>query len=316
MPPPHILIEIFQQYIYGWYCDFNCSAFAFSVISSASSLISISLSIPFFIIMDTTNNSTALSPAELALMEHLFSHMWPGGVVVPSQAPLFTSQPSQPMLHYSAALLSTQPTQPTLHYSAHLPSTQLPQSSTPITHALALAPVPSIHPSQLHSSPITQAAHPQLSQPMTPHTAPITELYLSLWISPYFHDTSHPTVNAYPSHCAWLPATTRATSSTQPFSGFNALSVGMMGQANQCCLTSAAATLPRQPCLVNCGGVQSNEQYHGPTIPLPLLPHGPSLTDCIYVAPNSNGTDLQMVCIRTKIYPPVPLTNSRVSSVN
>ena len=145
--PTFWLKYIPQQYILGQYYDSNHSALVFSVISLASSLISLLLF--FFIIMDTTNNSIILLPAELAVMEHLFSHMWPEGeVAVPqmSQAPPSTSQPPQSMLHYSAPLLSTQ-----------LPSTLW--HSTPITQAPA--PAPSIHQSQLHSAPITQAAaHP------------------------------------------------------------------------------------------------------------------------------------------------------------
>ena len=170
MPPSHALVEISQQYIWGRYCDSNHSALEFSVVSSTSSLISLSLF--FFIIMDTTNNSIVLSLAELAVMECLFSHMRPVGEVTVPQTSLTspsTSQPPQPTLHYSAPPLSTQ-----------LPPTL--QHSTLITHAPAPgpAPGPSIHQSQLHSTPITQAAtHPQPSQSSSLRTTPITELYLS-----------------------------------------------------------------------------------------------------------------------------------------
>ena len=90
----------------------------------------------------------------------------------------------------------------------------------------------------------------------------------------------------------------------------------MTGQANQRRLASAAATLPRQPRLVNRGGVRGSQQNCGPSIHPPSLPRGPSLADCIYVAPDSNGTNMQMVRVRAKIYPPVPPANSGVSSAN
>ena len=73
--------------------------------------------------MDSTNaNSIVLSPADLVLMEQLFSHMWPGAA--PSQDPPSNRQQSQPIPIHSLPLPSSQLSQP-IYYS------------TPITQATA-----------------------------------------------------------------------------------------------------------------------------------------------------------------------------------
>ena len=140
----------------------------------------------------------------------------------------------------------------------------------------------------------------------------ITELYLSSRVSPAFHDVHHATANTHLDHPA-QSATARATLLTWPFLGFNALAVGMTGQANQCHIASAAVTLPRQSHLAS---HHSRGGHRGLAVHLPFLPRGPSLSDCIYISPNSNGTNMQMVHLRVKIYLPVPPTNLRVSYLN
>lgn len=111
--------------------------------------------------MNSTNtNSVVLSPADLALIEQLFSHMQSG--VVSSHDPSSNPQPSQPIFAHSLHLPSAQLSQPTLQYSA------------PITQATTtLGPVPSIQPLLLTQ---VTAAPPQSSQPMSDV---ITELYLT-----------------------------------------------------------------------------------------------------------------------------------------
>ena len=66
----------------------------------------------------------------------------------------------------------------------------------------------------------------------------------------------------------------------------------MRGQANQRHLALAVATLPRQPHLVTRGW---GNRHQGPVILPPSLPHGPSITDCIYFAPDLNGANIQMI---------------------
>ena len=100
----------------------------------------------------------------------------------------------------------------------------------------------------------------------------------------------------------------------QPFLGFNDLTVGMTGQANQCHLALAAAHLPWQPHLVSCGAHISQGGCQGAAIYPPLLPHGLSVEDCKYIATSLNGNDTQMMCIRAHIYPPKPPNCSRVSN--
>ena len=135
---------------------------------------------------------------------------------------------------------------------------------------------------------------------------------MSSQVSPAFRDVHHATANTHLNHPA-QSATARTTSSTQLFLGFNALAVGMMGQANQHHIASTAVTLPRQSHLAS---RRSRGGCWGPAVHPPFLPHGPSLSHCIYISPNLNGADMQMVCLRVKIYPPVPPTNLRVSYLN
>lgn len=91
----------------------------------------------------------------------------------------------------------------------------------------------------------------------------------------------------------------------------------MTGQANQCHMASAAVTLPRQSHITSCHGIQgSRGGCQEPAIHPAILPHGPSLSDCIYISPDLNGADVQMLHMRVKIYPPVPPTNFRVSYLN
>ena len=155
------------------------------------------------------------------------------------------------------------------------------------------------------------SASPQSSQPTSDL---ITEPYLTLQVLPAFCDAHH--ANTHLGHPA-QSATTRATSSTQPFLGFNALSVSMTGQANQCHMASAAVTLPRQSCITSCHGVWGSRGGHwGLAVHPPFPSYGPSLSDSIYISPDLNGADMQMLHVRVKIYPPVPSTNFRVSYLN
>ena len=236
--------------------------------------------------MDSTNtNYIVLSPADLMLMEWLFNHIWPGAA--PSQD--LPSNP-QPSLIHSLPPPSAQLSQPTLHYSTPIMQTSVPGP---------------IQLTQVTSAP------PQSSQPTSDF---ITEPYLTLQVLPAFHDMDN--ANTHLGHPA-QSATARATLLTQPFLGFNALSVSMTGQANQHCMTLAAVTLPRQSCITSHYGVQgSRGGCWGLAISPPFLSCGLSLSDCIYISPDSNGADVQMLHVRVKIYPPVPPTNFRVSYLN
>ena len=98
----------------------------------------------------------------------------------------------------------------------------------------------------------------------------------------------HDTTNTHLGHPAPAPTTAREMSATQPFLGFNTLSVDMMVQANQHCLASATAPLSRQPHPVSHSGACGN-WHHGPAIHPPSLPHGPSISDCTHITPDLNG---------------------------
>ena len=190
----------------------------------------------------------------------------------------------------------------------------------------APAPLLSNHQlTSLHSAPITEPylpshvtvpppSNPQPSQLRLLCSAPIMEPYSSSrisWVSAAPYDTT----NTHLGHPAPTPITTRAISATQPFLGFNTLSVDMTVQVNQHRLALATATLPRQPHLVSHSGGCGN-QCCGPAIHPPSLPHGPSISNCIYITPDSNGANMQMIWVRAMIYPPLPPTNSRVSHPN
>ena len=75
--------------------------------------------------MDSTNaNSIVISPADLMLMEQLFSHMWPGAA--PSQDPPSNHQPSQPITIHSLPLSSAQLSQP-MYYSTLITQATAPR---------------------------------------------------------------------------------------------------------------------------------------------------------------------------------------------
>ena len=174
------------------------------------------------------------------------------------------------------------------------------------------APPPSQPPpSQISLNQTVQQSNQGLLATQSSVDVPITGAYLNTAISQALpHDIRHAT-SPHPGHPA--PFAARAVSASQPFLGFNELSVGMTGQANQRRLASAAAHLPRPPCLVNRGNRSNRGMRRGHAVHPPSLPRGPALEDCMYVEPDTN---VPMVHIKAYIYPPKPHRNSRVSRTN
>ena len=179
--------------------------------------------------------------------------------------------------------------------------------ATPLTSAPPPSQPP---PSQISLNQTVQQSNQGLLATQSSVDLLITGAYLNTAISQALpHDIHHAT-SPHPSHPA--PFAARAVSASQPFLGFNELSVGMTGQANQRQLASAAH-LPRPPRLINCGNRSNCGMHHGHAVHPPSLPCGPALEDCMYVEPDTN---VPMVHIKAYIYPPKPHHNSRVSCTN
>jgi hypothetical protein len=69
------------------------------------------------------------------------------------------------------------------------------------------------------------------------------------------------------------PSSTPTTPSFQPFLRINTLSLNVAtGHANQACLASASASLPRQPALACRGRHTRGPAIHPPSLPLELAP--------------------------------------------
>ena len=244
--------------------------------------------------MDSAN----ISPGDLALMERLLNCIWPASEAMGSQvtAPLSNPHPRSAPITESYLPSHAPPPLPLLH-------------SAPIAESNFSSHAP---PPLLCSAPIAESHFPSHA-PQLPSlsSTPITELYSSTRIPQV---STVPLDDAYSQlgHPGWAPVTARASSATQPFLGFNNLSINMRGQANQCHLASAAATLLRQPHLVTRGW---GNCHWGPAILPPSLPRRPSITDCIYFTPDLNGTNVQMIWVKAIVYPPMPPTNIRVSKI-
>lgn len=245
--------------------------------------------------MNTITNDPNITPADVALMQRLFSHLrsTSGTHVAPDPSSAFT--PPQPPHSLPPPSVYT-PSQPP-------PS----QPSATVFTPFQSQPSPSRPPPSVY----TPSQPPPSQSPLsTNHTVqPITDQYLSSAIS-RVQPASHDVTSTYLGHPT---SSTRALSSSQPFLGFNELSIGMTGQANQRRLASAATHLPRQPQLVTRGSRVNRGRRRGPAIHPPSLPRGPTVEDCTYVASSANGNDLQMVRIRAYIYPPKSPSISRVS---
>lgn len=208
------------------------------------------------------------------MMQRLFTRMRSTSEAVPSHLSHAAPPPSQLPSHLSHA--APPPSQP----PPSQPSLSIPPPSQPL-------------PSQSSNQPPLQV------------TQPITEPYLSSAIP---RDTRHATSSHF-GHPA--PSTSRALPSSQPFLGFNELSVNMTSAANHRRLASAATHLPRQPSLPTRGSRINRVVRRGPAVhPPSVRPRGPVLEDCI--TSNRNGNDT-LVRIRAYIYPPKPPRNSRVS---
>ena len=221
-----------------------------------------------------TVNDPDITLADVALMQCLFSH-------------LRSTSGSHVTLDPSSVFTPPQPP-----HSLPLPSVHTP-SQPPPSQPLPSQPPPS-----------------QSLLSMNQTVQPITDQYLSSavsWVQPASYDVTS-------THLGHPASSARALLLSQPFLGFNELSISMTGQANQQHLASAATHLPRQPQLVTCGSWVNQRRHCGPAVHLPSLPHGPTVEDCTYVASNANGNNAQMVCIRAYIYPPQPPSISRVSN--
>ena len=227
--------------------------------------------------MDSFTNSE-ITLADVALMQHLLSCLWSSSV---TEAVPFSYAAS---LSFIPPLSHPLPSQLVTQSSANVPITG-PYLSSSISQALPAS-------DDYHYTTSSHLSHPSsiISQTLTPS-----------------HDICHAT-SAHLGHPTSLAAW--AISLSQPFLGFNELSVEMTGQANQRHLASAAAHLPGLPCLVTRGSQSNQGVCHGPAAHPPSLPCGPALKDCMYVEPNIN---VPMVCTKVYIYPPKPHRHSRVS---
>jgi hypothetical protein len=87
--------------------------------------------------------------------------------------------------------------------------------------------------------------------------------------------------------------------SSQPFLGFNSLSVPMTSQANRQRLSSAAAHNPRQPRLQNRGGRRRGSTAIHP----PGMPRASRVDDC-YSTLSVNGANVDGIRLIVKVYPP------------
>ena len=164
--------------------------------------------------------------------------------------------------------------------------------------------------------PSTISNQQPIQATQSPTVHPITAPYLSSGISqapPASEDVHHATSAHFIQSASF---TAQVISSSQPFLGFNKLSIDMTGQVNQCHLALAAVHLPHQPHLVVCGACVCWGGHQGPVVHPPSLPCGPSLDDCMYITTGANGNDTQMLHINAYIYPPEPLSSSRVSNVS
>ena len=232
-----------------------------------------------------------------------FNHIYRGGMVQPfivSSKPFLFCLSSPPSHSFQKLMDSFNNSDITLvdialmqHFFGHLRSSS-GTKALPSHHAMPLlsTPPPSQPPpSHISVNQTVQQSNQGLIATQLSVNVPITEPNLNTTISQALstshHDIHHAT-SAHPSHPT--PYTSRAVSTSQPFLGFNKLSVGMTGQVNQWQLASAAAHLPRPPHLVNCSSHSNQEVCHGLVVHPPSLPHGPTLEDCVYVEPNTNVT--------------------------